>query len=324
MNVTVYLRRQADGLQIVGLDRSWPGKNVVTLPPPPRADRRVYADLSPRQQELFQTFVDSYNTARGSRFTAEEGFERITVSEQTTFYGVTHALLRTTLTDAGGAPLGLAIDQVESVSRIAGQYAGQGGDQQFRLYVTLKPGTRELLDKSREFFVDHENTVYHVGFPHSYRQAGKEPNLQISLSEDGLRADIDVDYRSSRSPQSLFNGHLTSSNSDVRAGDNSKVHNSRWSGLILWWQDLFGKLPVSSSKSKDDVDLSDSTRAAGPATPLPPDRPSGAVAGEDRGRRAGVSDRLARPAPVRSGARVPLAAVLCVPEPERRCEETSP
>ena len=215
-------------------------------------------------------------------------------------------------------PLGLAIDRVEAVNRIAGQYDGLGGDQQFRIYVTLKPGTRELLEKSREFFVDHENTVYHVGFPHSYRQAGKEPNMQMSMSEDGLRADIDVDYRSSRSPQSLFNGHLTASNSDVRAGDNPKLHNARWSGLIMWWQDTFGKLQVVLPKP---VDLANTDRAMGPPTPLPPDRPSGAAPEQDRGRRAGVPHRLAGPAPVQSGARVPLAAGLCLPEPERRCEE---
>jgi hypothetical protein len=274
MNVTVYLRRQADGFQIVGLDRSWPGKNVVTLPPPPRADRRAYADLAPRQQELFQTYVDTNNAARARSYTAEEAFERLTVSEQTTFYGITHALLHTSLTDSSGASIGLAIDRVEAVNRIAGQYQGLGGDQQFRIFVSLKAGTGELLEKSREFFVDHPNTVYHVGFPRSYRQAGKEPNIQISLSEDGLRADIDVDYRSSKTPQSLFNGHLTASNSDVRAGENPKFHNARWTGLILWWQDTLGKLQVSLPKA---VDLVNTDRAMGAPTPLPPDRPSGAA-----------------------------------------------
>ena len=273
MNVTVYLRRQADGFHVVGIDRSWPGRNVVTLPPPVHADRRAYADLAPRQQELFQTYVDNYNATRGSQYTAEERFERLTVSEQTTFYGITHALLHTSLTDTSGAALGLAIDRIEGVNRIAGQYEGSGGDQQFRIYVTLKPGTRELLDKSREFFVDKENTVYHIGFPHSYRQIGKEPNMQMSLSADGMRADIDVDYRSSKTPASLFNGHLTAANSDVRAGDNPKLHNARWSGLIMWWQDTLGKLQVNLPKP---VDLANTDRAMGPATPLPPDRPSGA------------------------------------------------
>jgi hypothetical protein len=95
----------------------------------------------------------------------------------------------------------------------------------------------------------------------------------MSLSADGMRADIDVDYRSSKTPASLFNGHLTAANSDVRAGDNPKLHNARWSGLIMWWQDTLGKLQVNLPKP---VDLANTDRAMGPATPLPPDRPSGA------------------------------------------------
>ena len=56
----------------------------------------------------------------------------------------------------------------------------------------------------------------------------------------GCARDIDVDYRSSRSPQGLFNGHITSANSDVRVGDNAKRHNGRWQGLIPWWQQVLG------------------------------------------------------------------------------------
>jgi hypothetical protein len=274
MTVTAYLRRQADGFQVVGIDRSWPGKVIASPSAPPRADRRVYADLAPRQRELFATYAESYNATRGSRYTPEESFSRLSVSEQTTFYGITHALMHSDLTDANGAPLGKAIDRLVGVERIAGQYAGKGGDEQFRLYVTLNPGTRQVLEKSREFFLDHENSVYHIGFPYSFRQAGKEPNIQFSMSEDGLRADIDVDYRSSRSPQALFNGHLTSSNSDVRAGENPKLHNGRWTGLVPWWQDVFGKLKTSLPKQ---TDLLNADRPLGPPTPLPPDRPSGAA-----------------------------------------------
>ncbi len=47
------------------------------------------------------------------------------------------------LTDAQGASLGTALDRVESIERIAGQYAGRGGDEQFRLYVNLKADTRD-------------------------------------------------------------------------------------------------------------------------------------------------------------------------------------
>jgi hypothetical protein len=271
MNVTVFLRRQADGFQIVGIDRGWPGKKLVNPPVAPRANRQAYEDLAPRQRQFFSTYVESYNAARSSsRYTTEEVFERLTVSEQTTFYGVTHALLHSRLTDSQGHAMGLAIDRVATVERIAGQYPGKGGDEQFRLYVTLEPGTRDVLDKSREFFRDHENTVYHIGYPHSYRQTGKEPTLQFSMSNDGLRADIDVDYRSSRSPQALFNGHLTSSNSDVRAGDNPTYHNGRWQGLVVWWQNTFGKLSMTAPRPN----VFGLDRPETPPTPLPPDHPA--------------------------------------------------
>jgi hypothetical protein len=270
MQVTAYLRRQSDGFHVVGIDRAWPGRVVVNPPTPPRADRRVFEDLAPPQRDLFATYVETYNNARGSQYTTEQVFERLSVSEQTTFYGVTHALLHSSLTDRSGAPQGTAIDRIVAVERIAGQYAGKSGDEQFRLYVRLKPDTRGVLENSREFFRDHENTVYHIGYPHSFRQTGKEPNVQISMSEDGLKADIDVDYRSSRSPQALFNGHLTASNSDVRAGENPTLHSGRWQGLVLWWQDVFGKLKESLPKATDVMDLD---RPDGPPTPLPPDRP---------------------------------------------------
>jgi hypothetical protein len=274
MHVDAYLRRETSGFRVVGVDWAWPGKVVVNPPAAARADRRVYQDLAARQRELFATYVDSYNAARGSQFTAEEAFERLTVSEQTTFYGVTHALLHSPITDAKGASQGLAIDRVVAVDRIAGQYAGKGGDEQFRLYVRLKPDTRAVLETSREFFRDHENTVYHIGYPESFRQAGKEPNMQFSMSADGLKADIDVDYRSSKSPQALFNGHITSANSDVRAGENPTLHNGRWQGLVSWWRDIFGGLKEALPPRTDLLALD---RPDGLPTPLPPDRPMNAA-----------------------------------------------
>jgi hypothetical protein len=274
MNVTLFLRRSADGFDVVGLDRAWPGRVIAPPERPARVNRRIFTDLTPRQQALFKTYIDRYNQTRGSQYTPEEGFTRLSVSEQTTFYGITHALSNTRLTDASGASLETALDRVESVERIAGQYAGRSGDEQFRLYVNVKPDTRDVLEKSREFIRDHENSVYHVGYPHSYRQAGKEPSLQFSLAEDGLRADIDVDYRSSKSPQGLFNGHLTAANSDIRVGDNPNRHRTRWVGLVAWWQDAFGRLPESQPEQRDLLDLD---RPDAPATPLPPDRPAGSA-----------------------------------------------
>ena len=85
----------------------------------------IFADLTAQQQTLFGTYNDSYNKTRDSRYTPEEGFNRLTVSEQSTFYGITHALANTSMTDASGTSLGSALDRIESIERIAGQYAGR-------------------------------------------------------------------------------------------------------------------------------------------------------------------------------------------------------
>ena len=49
-----------------------------------------------------------------------------------------------------------------------------------------------------------------------------------------------MDYRASFFPVALFNGHLTASNSDVRAGNNYDKHLNRWTGFQNWWQGFFG------------------------------------------------------------------------------------
>jgi hypothetical protein len=230
-----------------------------------------FKDLDEDQQRLFEPYAQAYREQTGGSLTAQEYFDSLTISERTTYYAVTHALIRSELTDQSGASLGRAFDLVDGIERVAGQYYGRSGDQQFRLYVNLKPGAKETLEKSQQFHFGHENTVYHPGYPQSFRQAGREPTMQFSISEDGTRADIDVDYRSSKSPQAIFNGHLTSANSDVRAGDNVERHNGRWSGLIAWWQDFFGVLPTGNKGPTDTL----SERPEIP-TPTPPDRPRGA------------------------------------------------
>jgi hypothetical protein len=102
----------------------------------------------------------------------------------------------------------------------------------------------ELLDRSKEFNRGPDNTVYHKGYPICFRSAGGTPSIQVSLTRDGSRADIDVDYRSSKFPVFLVNGHLSASNSDVRASNNDDRHNNRWAGLQNWWRNLLG-LPLS-------------------------------------------------------------------------------
>ena len=139
--------------------------------------------------------------------------------------------------------------------------------------MTLKPDTRDVLEKSREFVRDHENTVYHAGYPNSYRQVGREPSIQFSLSEDGLHADIDVDYRSSKAPQSLFNGHLTAGNSDVRVGDNSTVTTVGGRGSSRGGR---RRSAGWSSRRWNERISSTRTGLTPQPTPLPSDRPAGA------------------------------------------------
>ncbi len=275
MNAMVYLRRAGAGLEVVGVDRNWPGKLVAE----PETEVLAAASFSRFEtfedelQQLLEGPARAYNDTTGRNLTTEEWFNQLSLSERTTFDAVSHALKNTPLTDENGESLGRALDIVAGLERIAGQYSGRGGDQQFRLYVELKPDGEDILKRSTQFHFGHLNTVYHVGYPRSYRQEGDVPNMQVSISEDGMRADIDVDYRSSKSPQALFNGHLTSSNSDVRAGDNHDRHNGRWSGLANWWQDVLGSIHVRKTASLDLI----SRNFEELPTPLPPDRPFGAA-----------------------------------------------
>ena len=163
---------------------------------------------------------------------------------------------------------------MESLDRIAGENPGKTGDQQFRIYVTLQPNAKEVLKQSREFIRDRDNTAYHPGYPHSYRLGSGVPSTQFSIAEDGLSADVDVDYRTSKMPQSLFNGHLTASNSDVRAGDNEKRHEKRWSGFANWWSEVFGAVRFGDQADEGDGPLGGAPTR--PLSPVPPNRPANA------------------------------------------------
>jgi hypothetical protein len=269
--VTVYVRAGAGEHHVVGVDRGWPGKMLADPDRDVNTGTRRFASLAAEQQQLYAPYATADAEARGRTMTAEEHFESQAISERTTYDAITHALLNSRLTDAYGTSLGRAFDLVASIERVAGQYYGRSGDQQFRLYVTLKPEAFDTLKRAVEFFPGKENTVYHVGYPNDFRQAGRVPNMQFSVSEDGLKADIDVDYRSSRLPQALFNGHLSAANSDVRAGNNVERHDGRWAGMIAWWRAIFGTLPDGQDGPRDT--LAEAVLAEVP-TALPPDRPA--------------------------------------------------
>ncbi|HNR38475.1 MAG TPA: hypothetical protein PKN61_05515, partial [Acidobacteriota bacterium] len=210
-----------------------------------------YADLVPVQQRLLDDWLARFSQLTGTSLPPpEEIYERVSISNRATFEAITHALINSTLTDESGASLGNALDLVLHMETVRGQMPGIGGDLQFRMYARLRPDALDILHRCREFKRGPDNVSYHKGYPQNFRQQGGVPSIQISVTADGHRADVDVDYRSAKFPAALFNGHLSSANSDVRAGDNAVRHNTRWSGLTDWWRNLFG-LPFLGAPDED-------------------------------------------------------------------------
>ena len=215
-----------------------------------------YNALQPQQKLLVDDWFRRFSETIEKPVDASEGYDSLPLSVKTTFNAVTHALMRTTLTDSSGNALETsAIGIIDKVDSVAGKIPGSSGDEQFRIFVQLKPGAIELLGKSREFKRGPDNIVFHKGYPVCYRSAGGTPSIQVSATRDATRADIDVDYRSSKFPAFLINGHLLSSNSDVSAGDNDVRHNGRWAGLQNWWRNLLGLPLINTVQSSDGKEV---------------------------------------------------------------------
>jgi len=201
----------------------------------------TYGELTDPQRRLVDDWIARYTKATGTQTSPQAIYDGLALSTRTTFNAVTHALSHTQLTTSDGKSMNLsALDLVEKIDAVAGSIPGAGGDRQFRMYVTVRPETPQTLEAAREFARQIDNTVYHKGYPTCFRGVSGTPSIQISLARDGRRADIDVDYRSSSFPIMLINGHLTATNSDVRAGNNDERHNGRWTGLPNWWRSVMG------------------------------------------------------------------------------------
>lgn len=209
-----------------------------------------YEQLDPRQRSLIDDWFARYNEITGERLDPVDGYGDLPLSTRTTVEAITHALMTTALTDEHGASLGTALDRIRMLETAHGRVRGTSGDHQFRIYVFLESDTMKVLEASVEFRRRADNTVYHLDYPINFRQDGT-PSIQFSIARDGLRADIDVDYRSSAFPSLLFDGHLTAANSDVRAGDNYERHLNRWSGFVSWWRNLFG-IPLLRTAPADE------------------------------------------------------------------------
>ncbi len=225
----------------------------------------TYANLKPVQRRLIDEWFRQYNELTKQKLKSTEDYDKISLSIRTTFEAVTHALMTTKLTDSKGRSLGTAIDVIAYIETVQGNIPKASGDLQFRIYAALKPTALQALGNSREFKRGGDNTHYHKGYPINYRQQGKEPTIQVSCSPDGKRADVDVDYRSAKFPQAVFNGHLTSSNSDVRAGDNYNRHTNKWSGFANWWRNIFG-VPLKEADLREE-DEKASSKAVIPLSP---------------------------------------------------------
>ncbi len=198
-----------------------------------------YEQLKPQQKQLIDDWYVEYDKMMHEDLPPSD-YNQLSLSVRTTFEAITHALMTTKLTNQSGQSMGNALELVQSIETINGKVPKARGDLQFRMYVILKPDALQKLKDSSEFFRDRDNTVYHRGYPMNYRQDGGVPSIQVSMARDGRHADIDVDYRSSKFPGALVNGHLSASNSDVRAGNNTQRHLQRWEGLTDWWKNLFG------------------------------------------------------------------------------------
>ena len=206
-----------------------------------------YDSLKSEQKALVDDWMKRFSATIHKQVDPQQAYNNLSLSTRTTFNAVTHALISTQLTDESGRKLGSAIQIVDKLDTVRGEVLGARGDEQFRIYVQLKPDALDLLDQSQEFRRMDDNTVYHKGYPICYRSKPSVPSIQVSATRDKTRADVDVDYKSSGFPKGLVNGHLSSSNSDVRAGRNDEIHNSQWSGLNNWWRNLLS-LPRETKK----------------------------------------------------------------------------
>jgi len=208
-----------------------------------------FSELDPAQQQLVRTWYRHFNQTMGAQLSPEVAYGELPFSVRTTFEAVTNGAMKTKLTDGAGQSLGTALDLVRLVEAVRGEVSKARGDVQFRIYAVLIPGAVDILERSVQFKRGRDNTHYHVDYPVNYRLEDT-PSLQFSITEDGSRADIDIDYRSSSFPKLFFDGHLKAANSDVRAWDNYDVHIGRWQGLVNWWRNLFGLALKTTSAPK--------------------------------------------------------------------------
>ena len=214
------------------------------------------------QTRLFNTYVAKYNADNNKSLTADEVWNKLSQSQQTTFLGVTHALENSTVTtvlkdangkvvkDENGKKVKVTVSAISLVAGVSEINGGTGdnknGEQQFRLLVSLTSDAISKVSKSDEFGWSIHGHVFKGGKViddnvRTYRQNNGPPSIQFSFVKSNvLEADIDVDYRKYNFPFDT-EGHMNSYNSDVSAVgketdsngkplNNLERHNARYGG----------------------------------------------------------------------------------------------
>ena len=216
-----------------------------------------YAELDARRQRLVDGWVVRFEKTTGQSIEPGPFYDDIvSLSTKTTFEAVTHALMTTHLTDQAGAEIGDALALVERID--AGP--GRGRRRARRSSVShLRPADCRR-DRQAVALAAVQAPVGQLrvsqGLSHQLSRAGRDA-VDSDLDRDrpakrGYRCRLPLVDFSGRA----VNGHLTASNSDVRAGNNYDRHVNRWTGFQNWWQGFFG---VRLERPPDSADASSRT-----------------------------------------------------------------
>src|SRR5580765_7309146 len=119
-------------------------------PGDPRDIGGKYASLKTEQKALVDDWMKRFSATIKKPVDPEKAYDNLPLSTRTTFNAVTHALLSTQLTDESGGNLGSAIQVIEKLDNVRGEVPGAKGDQQFRIYVQVKPGALDVLNRSQQ------------------------------------------------------------------------------------------------------------------------------------------------------------------------------
>jgi hypothetical protein len=222
MDVHVYLRREPEGLRVVGIEREWPGRFAGRSAHRRAAGPKPVCRTGRGPQRIFDSYARALNVKLGENLSAEERSARSACPSRRPSTRSRHALLRSTLTD-------------EADSHSAGRSTSWRSRSHCRRAgrTERRPAVPDLRDAAAE----GAETFW------SARASSSDSRRTRSTTRDTRTHTVSASARracSSQSPQtaerghrrrlsrqqgagSLFNGHLTSSNSDVRAGDNART-----------------------------------------------------------------------------------------------------